>query len=135
MEKIYLTLVSLLRQALGVEKENDLSALNEEEWSCVYQQAWKQSVCGIAYEAVKQLSGKHCPPDDLLFMWTAEAERIKGMNCLLFEEATRMTRLFAHEGHHTVVLKGQANAILYPNPFSRQCGDIDLWVDGGHDTG
>lgn len=131
MEKTYLTLFSLLRQALGVEKESNLSTLNEEEWTSVYQQAKKQSVCGIAYEAVKQHNGKQCPPDDLLFMWTADAEIIKGRNCLLFEEATRMTRLFAHEGHQTVILKGQANALLYPNPYSRQSGDIDLWVEGG----
>ena len=131
MEKTYLTLFSLLRQALGVEKENNLSALNEEEWTSVYQQAKKQSVCGIAYEAVKQLSGKHCPPDDLLFMWTAEAEQIKGRNKLIYEEAVRLTKLFAQEGRRTAVLKGQANARLYPNPYSRQSGDIDLWVEGG----
>jgi hypothetical protein len=29
------------------------------------------------------------------------------------------------------VLKGPANACLYPDPYMRQVGDIDLWVDGG----
>ena len=31
----------------------------------------------------------------------------------------------------TAILKGQANARLYPYPWCRQPGDIDIWVDGG----
>ena len=34
----------------------------------------------------------------------------------------------------TAVLKGPANARLYPDPLLRQAGDIDLWVEGGHDS-
>ena len=41
--------------------------------------------------------------------------------------------LFEDEGHRTAILKGQANARLYPQPWSRQPGDIDIWVDGGKD--
>lgn len=34
-------------------------------------------------------------------------------------------------GLHPIILKGQANASLYPDPLSRQCGDIDVLVEGG----
>lgn len=130
MRKIQDILFSLLRQALGTDKGKSLPFLNAKEWSAIYQLAREQAVSGIVYEAVKQLIGEQCPPEELQFLWTGEAERTRGMNKLQNEEAVRLTRLFAQEGRRTAVLKGQANARLYPNPYSRQCGDIDLWVEG-----
>jgi hypothetical protein len=44
-----------------------------------------------------------------------------------------LTDLFVAQGRHTAILKGPANARLYPDPFSRQGGDIDIWVSGGRD--
>ena len=32
------------------------------------------------------------------------------------------------------ILKGQANARLYPDKFSRETGDIDIWVEGGRES-
>lgn len=49
-------------------------------------------------------------------------------------EAARLTKLFEGEGHQTAILKGQANALLYSIPMSRQPGDIDIWVSGGKET-
>ena len=49
-------------------------------------------------------------------------------------ECSRLTRLFELQGHKTSILKGQANARLYPNPLCRQSGDIDIYVDGGEDN-
>lgn len=132
MDKTYLTLFSLLRQALGTDHvEDSLPTLDAKEWESVYQLAKEQSVRGISFETVRRLNDQQCPPEELLFMWTAEAERIKGRNKLVYEEAARLTKFFAQEGRRTAVLKGQANARLYPNPYSRQSGDIDLWVEGG----
>lgn len=124
-------LFSLLKLALGTDKGKSLSVMDANDWSDVYQMAKEQSIQGIIFEAVKQLSGEQCPPDELQFVWTGDAERTRGMNKLLDEEAARLARLFNQEGRRTAILKGQANARLYPNPYSRQCGDIDLWVEGG----
>lgn len=131
MNRTYDILSHLLRLALGVEKNSNMPTLDAEEWASVYQMAKEQSVRGIAFEAVRRLNIEQCPPEELLFMWTAEAEQIKGRNKLIYEEAARLTKLFRQEGRRTAVLKGQANARLYPNPYSRQSGDIDLWVEGG----
>ena len=60
-----------------------------------------------------------------------EAEDVRALNALLNSEAKRITALFEGEGYHTAILKGQANARLYPDPMSRQPGDIDIFVDGG----
>lgn len=42
----------------------------------------------------------------------------------------KISKIFADSGFHTCLLKGQGNALYYPNPFVRQSGDIGLWVEG-----
>lgn len=66
-----------------------------------------------------------------MFQWASESETVKGHNELLNAEAAKYTELFAAKGRKTAVLKGAANARLYPDPFMRHAGDIDLWVEGG----
>ena len=35
--------------------------------------------------------------------------------------------------YQTAILKGQANARLYPDKHARQPGDVDIWVEGGRE--
>ena len=56
------------------------------------------------------------------------------MNGLLNQESARLTKLFGDAGRRTAILKGQANARLYPDKFTRQAGDIDIWVEGGRES-
>ena len=104
-----------------------------DEWVTLYQMAWKQSLTGVVYPAVARLD-KAQPPMELALEWLNDAETIRGQNQLLNREAARLTRLFADEGRKTAVLKGQANARLYPDKLSRLSGDLDLWVEGGKDN-
>ena len=105
--------------------------LNSREWQELHSVCIKQLMAGVVYRAICKLPKEQRPPLDLIFQWASEAETIKGHNKLLNEEAARLTELFAAEGRKTAVLKGSANARLYPDPNMRQAGDIDLWVDGG----
>ena len=41
--------------------------------------------------------------------------------------------MFRQDGFDCCVLKGQGNAMMYPNPYARSSGDIDLQVKGGRD--
>ena len=102
--------------------------LTDEEWRWIYKAAVKQSLVGVCYVNRTDI------PVDVAMPWAAEAEIIRGLNKLLNEEAARLTKLFAEQGRKSVILKGQANARLYPNPYSRQAGDIDIWVEGGRDS-
>jgi hypothetical protein len=104
------------------------------EWTALYQMARKQSVAGVVYTAVTRLDKAQQPPMTLALQWLSEAETTRGLNQLLNREAARLTRLFADEGRQTAILKGQANARLYPDKLSRQPGDIDIWVAGGKDS-
>lgn len=96
--------------------------------------ATQQSLLGVAYAGVCKLPKDRQPPFDVVFQWASEAETVRGQNKLINREAARLTRLFEAEGRKSAILKGPANARLYPDTFMRQCGDIDIWVEGGRES-
>ena len=105
--------------------------LSPEEWKNLHSECVKQLLVGIVYRAICLLPREQQPPLEIAFQWASEAEAIKGQNKLFNAESARLTELFGASGRKTAVLKGPANALLYPDPYIRQVGDIDLWVDGG----
>ena len=130
------TLYELLRIALD---DGDLPCslsrkLNAAEWNDLHLECIKQLIASVIYRAICRLPRDQQPPLEIAFQWAGEAETVKGQNKLLNEEAARLTELFASQGRKTAVLKGPANARLYPDPYMRQAGDIDLWVEGGRES-
>ena len=123
---------ALLRLGLGMEGQAPSEfSLTPEEWAMLYEMATRQSVLGVAYAGIQRLPKDAQPPMELAFQWASEAETICGHNRLVNGVAARLTELFAAEGRRSAILKGPANARLYPDPGMRQCGDIDIWVEGG----
>lgn len=121
-------LFALLRVALnGGSFEEDLT---EKDWRSVFYQAQRQSLSGVVWSVVKD----GVLPLDIVFQWVGLAERIRGLNEIQNKEAARLTWLFEEAGRKSVILKGQANARLYPDKLLRQPGDIDIWVEGGKDN-
>lgn len=125
----YENLYKLLRIACG--SEESFAKISENEWQSIYDEATRQLVLGVVYSALHKLPRDVHPPMEILFQWASEVENIKGLNELLNSEAARYTRIFAEVGLRTLILKGPANARLYPDVFLRQPGDIDIWVEGG----
>lgn len=123
----------LLRLSMGLAEQEDFEA-TAEDWQWLYKEAVRQSLTGVIYGAVAQLPANLRPPLELLLEWIGEAEGIKGMNKLLYQESARQTKLFGDAGRRTAILKGQANARLYPDKLLRAPGDIDLWVEGGQES-
>lgn len=126
-------LLMLLRFALGLDDSFRLQP-TVEGWQSLYEEAIRHSLVGVTYVGVNRLRGKQCPSLELLMRWAGETETLRELNSRFNQEAAQLTRLFRHVGHRTAILKGQANARLYPNPLSRQPGDIDIWVSGGKEA-
>ena len=61
----------------------------------------------------------------------AESQMLEKANVRLNDAAIQVTEWFRKKGFRTCILKGQGNALMYPNPYSRTPGDIDIWVEGG----
>ncbi|OWV03195.1 MULTISPECIES: nucleotidyltransferase family protein [unclassified Fibrobacter] len=123
----------LLRIALGCPgaSAGAFPRLSAEEWKRIYDEADRQTLLGLAFDGVMKLPQELRPPMELMFQWASEAESFNGLNKILNQEAAKLTEFFKGHGRGCAVLKGQANARLYPNPLCRQPGDIDIWVSGG----
>ena len=135
-QNIHEHLFSLIRLAFsaGSEESANFNVETAEEWSLLYSLATKLSVVGIAYAGICKLPKDQQPPLDLAFQWASEAEAIRGHNRIVNQEAAKLTELFKAQGRRSAILKGAANARLYPDAFIRQAGDIDIWVEGGRDS-
>lgn len=127
------TLIRLMRMAVGCEPYEPMT-LPEREWKVVYMQVCQQTLTGVIYCVVNRMSRDVSIPKPLLMEWTLKAEAIRGFNAKMNAEAARLTRWFGERGRKTAILKGQANARLYPHPDERQPGDIDIWVEGGRES-
>lgn len=69
--------------------------------------------------------------EDLKYEWLAgvvQAETEYDLHC---RRVAELTGLFSEDGFRSCILKGLSNALLYPIPSHRHCGDIDIWVEGG----
>ncbi len=126
----YKKFLTIFRNALGISAEmpDEVSA---GEWQEIFEFSKAQTVPGVVFEAVKGITGTNKPPLDVLMQWTMLVERIARKNEQLNNSCAELTKIFAEHGHRSAILKGQANALLYANPLSRQPGDIDIYIDGG----
>ena len=104
--------------------------LSYDDWKMLFNEARKQSLIGICYQGIERLVDGQRPSNALLMQWFGLTSIIEKQNRLFDKRAKDIARLFAEAGFRTCVLKGQGIATLYPNPFRRTCGDIDIWVDG-----
>ena len=123
----------LLRITSGLS-ESVPDGVSEQEWQRLYEMAEEQSLLGVLFRGVEKLPEEKRPDINLLLSWAGDAMQLEEENRLMNRECARLTQLFAKEQRRSAILKGQANARLYPDPLSRQSGDIDIWVEGGRDS-
>ena len=122
----------LLHVALGTD---DILSFTETEWQHCYQQAEKHCLVAFLFPVFQQYTKHNTRSHDSLFSkWFAQVVLTDDRNRLLNSRAKYLTDLFSSLGRRSCVLKGQGVASLYPNPKLRQPGDIDIWVEGGHDA-
>jgi len=117
----------LLRYALNIDANPP--AISADDWEKMHQLAREQCLLGVIYKAVERMPEQHRPPKRLLLQWFVEAEQIHHQNEKVYEACAVVTELFEKAHIGCCVLKGQGNAVMYDDPFSRMPGDIDLWVD------
>ena len=120
-----------LRFSIGSESEIP-DSLIEADWKELYRIAQKQCLVGILFDGIQRL-----PPSDvgisrdLLLQWMAQCKMLEKTNVQLNDATFQVSEWFRKKGFRTCILKGQGNALMYPNPYSRTPGDIDIWVEGG----
>ena len=127
-QKIFL---DFLRFCIGSAKEIP-DSLKEADWKELFRIAQKQCLVGILFDGIQKL-----PPaevgmsKDLLLQWMMQCQMLEKANVRLNDAAIQVSEWFRKKGFRTCILKGQGNALMYPNGLHRTPGDIDIWVEGG----
>ena len=106
------------------------------DWRQLYSFASKQAILGFCFDGIERL-GQEYPAElkdnpigqDLLMTWMGKAQQIHRRNMKVNEVAAKLYRQLREDGLRCCVLKGQGNALMYSNPYSRTPGDIDVWVN------
>ena len=120
-----------LRFCIGSESEIP-SSLKEADWKELYRIAQKQCLVGVLFDGIKKLPTEHVGmKKELLLQWMAESQMLEKANVRLNDAAIQVSEWFRKKGFRTSILKGQGNALMYPNGLHRTPGDIDIWVEGG----
>ena len=120
-----------LRFCIGSAKEIP-GSLKEVDWKELYAIAKKQCLVGVLFDGIKKLPAEYVGMEkELLLQWMAESQMLEKANVRLNDAVIQVSEWFRKKGFSTCILKGQGNALMYPNPYSRTPGDIDIWVEGG----
>lgn len=115
----------------AIDEHNPAPQIEAEEWESMFDMAKKQSILGVAFEAVQRMGQDSTIPRQLKMKWFLQVNKIKNRNILVNQCAVKLLEMFRQEGFDCCVLKGQGNAMMYPDPYIRTSGDIDLQVKGG----
>ena len=107
-------------------------------WQELYSFASKQALLGLCFEGIERL-GEEYPEElrrnpigrELLMTWMGKAQQIRRQNRKVNVVASKLFSMLREDGFRCCVLKGQGNVLMYPNPYSRTPGDIDVWI---HDS-
>ena len=126
---------AFLKYCLGnkVDINNVVVDIN---WQQLYTFASKQSLLGFCFDCIERL-GKEYSEElkqnpmgrDLLMTWMGAAQQIRRQNMKVNAVAGKLFSMLREDGLRCCILKGQGNALMYPNPYSRTPGDIDVWVN------
>ena len=130
---------AFLKYCLGY-KENMSRVIAGMNWHELYSFASKQALLGLCFEGIERL-GEEYPEElkrnpigrELLMTWMGKAQQIRRQNMKVNAVASKLFSMLREDGMRCCILKGQGNALMYPNPYSRTPGDVDVWIDASRE--
>lgn len=102
------------------------------DWNKLLDFGRKHSIVGVLFHGMNRLSavGENRPDNYAAASWLVNSEIIVKTNKQVNRDAAILTDFFHRKANvKACVLKGQGNALMYPDPYMRTPGDIDLWTE------
>ena len=132
-------LFDFLKYCLGAKSDVN-KVIAGIDWQMLYSFAFKQALLGLCFDGIERL-GKEYPEElklnpigrELLMTWMGKAQQIRRQNMKVNGVAAKLYSKFREDGLRCCILKGQGNALMYPNAYSRNPGDIDVWVNASRE--
>ena len=110
------------------------------DWRQPYTFASRQALLGFCFDGIERLTKefseelKQNPMGrDLLMTWMGKAQQIRRQNIKVNVVASKLYSMLREDDLRCCILKGQGNALMYPNAYSRNPGDIDVWVNASRE--
>ena len=110
------------------------------DWRLLYEFASKQAMLGVCFDGIERLGNEYSEElkknpieRNLLMTWMGAAQQIRRQNMKVNVVAGKLYSMLRENGLRCCILKGQGNALMYPNPYSRNPGDIDVWVNASRE--
>ena len=118
------------------DKEDMSKVIAGMDWQMLYSFASKQALLGLCFDGIERL-GEEYPEElrrnpigrELLMTWMGKAQQIRRQNRKVNAVVVKLFSMLKKDGLRCCVLKGQGNALMYQNPYSRTPGDVDVWVN------
>ena len=128
-----------LKYCLG-NKGNMSRVIAGMDWHGLYSFASKQALQGLCFDGIERLGEEYRKElrrnpigRELLMTWMGKAQQIRRQNRKVNLVASKLFSMLREDGLRCCILKGQGNALMYPNPYSRTPGDIDVWIDASRE--
>ena len=111
------------------------------DWRLLYEFASKQAMLGVCFNGIERLGTEY--PEvlrlnpigrDVLMAWMAKAQQIRRLNMNVNGVAAKLYSMLKEDGLRCCILKGQGNALMYGNPYLRNPGDVDVWVNASREV-
>ena len=139
MVKLFDDFSAFMRYCLGY-KRNLSNVVAGMDWQKLYSFASKQAILGLCFDGIERL-GKEYSEElkrnpierELLMTWMGKAQQIHRQNMKVNVVASKLYSMLREDGFRCCILKGQGNALMYSNPYSRTPGDIDVWVNASRE--
>lgn len=120
--------------------DNISNVVADIDWQQLYSFASKQAILGLCFDGIERM-GKEYPEElklnpigrELLMTWIGKVQQIRRQNMNVNGVAAKLYSKFNKDGLRCCILKGQGNALMYTNPYSRTPGDIDVWVNASRE--
>ena len=128
-----------LKYCLG-GKDNMSDVVANIDWQQLYSFASKQAILGLCFDGIERLGKEYLEElkqnpigRELLMTWMGAAQQIRRQNMTVNEVAAKLYSMLREDGLRCCILKGQGNAVMYQNPYSRTPGDVDVWVNASRE--
>ena len=109
-------------------------------WQELYSFASKQAILGLCFDGIERLGKEYLEElrlnpigRELLMNWMSKSQQIRRQNMKVNMVASKLYSMLREDGLRCCILKGQGNALMYPNPYSRTPGDIDVWINASRE--
>ena len=134
-----LMIFAFLKYCLGNKVDMNIVVVDI-NWRRLYTFASRQALLGFCFDGIERLTKEYSEElkqnptgRELLMTWMGVAQQIRRQNMKVNAVAGKLFSLLKEDGFRCYILKGQGNALMYPNAYSRNPGDIDVWVNASRE--